>query len=44
LIFINKKWRNYPRIGCKSPFSLVEFIEMDADLEKDLEKFESSFE
>ncbi len=44
LIFINKNWPNDPRIYCKSPSSLVEFMEMDGDLEKGLEEFESSFE
>jgi hypothetical protein len=44
LIFINKNWPNDPRTCCKSPFSLVEFMEMDGDLERELEEFESSFE
>ncbi len=44
LIFINKNWPNDPRICCKSPSSLVEFMEMDGDLEKKLEEFESFFE
>jgi hypothetical protein len=44
LIFINKNWPNGPRIGCKSPSSLIKFIEMDGDLEKELEEFESYFE
>jgi len=33
-----------PRIGCKSPSSLIEFIDIDLDLEKKLEEFEGSFE
>jgi hypothetical protein len=33
-----------PRIGYKSPFSLVEFIDINVDLEKELEEFEGSFE
>jgi hypothetical protein len=28
-IFVNKNWPNDPRIGCKSPSNLVEFIEND---------------
>jgi hypothetical protein len=44
LIFINKNWPNGFRIGCKSHSSLVKFIEMDGDLEKELEEFESYFE
>ncbi len=44
LIFISKNWPSDPRIGCKSPSSLVEFIGIDGDLEEELEKFESYFE
>jgi hypothetical protein len=43
LIFVSKNWPNGPRIGCKSPSNLVEFI-IHGDLEKELEEFESSFE
>jgi hypothetical protein len=32
------------RIGCKSPFNFLEFIEMDVDLEKELKEFECEFE
>jgi hypothetical protein len=41
LIFVNKNWLNDPRIGCKSPFNLLEFLEKDMNLE---EKFEGEFE
>lgn len=34
LIFVNKKWPNDPKIGCKSLFGLVDFIEIDINLEK----------
>jgi hypothetical protein len=34
LIFVNKNWPNDPRIGCKSPSNLVEFLEKDVDLKK----------
>jgi hypothetical protein len=44
LIFVNKNWPSDPKIGCKSPFSLVKFIDIDGDLEEELEKFEGSFE
>jgi hypothetical protein len=44
LIFVNKNWPNDPRIGCKSPSNLVEFLEKDVDLEEELEKFEGEFE
>jgi hypothetical protein len=42
LIFVNKN--NDPRIGCKSPSNLLEFLERDMDLEEELEKFEREFE
>jgi hypothetical protein len=44
LIFVSKNWANDPRIGCQSPFSLVDFIESDINLEKELEDFEGTFE
>ncbi len=36
LIFVSKNWPNDPRIGCKSPFSLANFIENDLNLEDEL--------
>ncbi len=33
-----------PRIGCKSPSSLVEFIDINVNLRKQLEESEDSFE
>jgi hypothetical protein len=44
LIFVNKNWPNDPKISYKSPFSLVELIEIDVDLEKEIEEFEGAFE
>jgi hypothetical protein len=44
LIFVTKNWLSVPRIGCKSPSSLVKFIDIDGDLEEELEEFESFFE
>jgi hypothetical protein len=44
LIFVSKNWPNDPRIGCKSPSSLADFIEKDFNLEKELEEFEGAFE
>ncbi len=44
LIFVNKNWPNDPKIECKSPFNLLEFLERDMDLEKELEKFEGEFQ
>jgi len=43
LTFVNKIWPNDLRIGCKSPFSLIDFIETNANLENKLE-FEIAFE
>jgi len=44
LIFVSKNWPNDYRIGCKSPFSLANFIENDLNLEEKLEEFERAFE
>jgi hypothetical protein len=44
VIFVNKNWPNDLKIGCKSPSNLVEFLERDVDLEKELEEFEGEFE
>jgi hypothetical protein len=44
LIFVNKNWLNDLRIGCKSPSNLLEFLEKDMNLEKELEEFEGEFE
>jgi hypothetical protein len=45
LTFVIKNWPNDPRIGYKSPFSLVDFIENDVNLEKILlNVFEGTFE
>jgi len=41
---INKKWLNDPRIGFKSLSSLVDFIEIDVNLEEELEEFKKAFE
>jgi hypothetical protein len=44
LIFVDKNWPNDPRIGCKCPSNLEEFLEKGCKLEKELEKFEGEFE
>jgi hypothetical protein len=44
LIFVNKNWPNDLRIGCESPFNLLEFLERDMALVQELEKFEGEFE
>jgi len=43
-IFVNKKWPNNCRIGCKPFFSLVELIEVAIKLKEELKKFERTFE
>jgi hypothetical protein len=35
LYFVSNNWFNDHRVGCKSPSDLVEFIEMDEQLEKE---------
>ncbi len=44
LMLASKNWYNDIRASCKSPNGLVEFIEMDEQLEEDLQKFEGQFE
>jgi len=38
LFFVDQNWPNDPRISCKSPSSLVDFIESDLNLEEELKK------
>jgi hypothetical protein len=40
LILASKNWSNDIRASWKSPSDLVEFIEMDEQLEEELQKFE----
>jgi hypothetical protein len=42
LIFVNTF--NGQRIGCKSPYNLLKFIEMDEHLKKEFKKFEYEFD
>ncbi len=44
LIFVSKNWFNDSRVDYRRPSNLVKSIEMDMKLEKELEKFEESFE
>jgi hypothetical protein len=44
LIFVNKNWPNDSRIGCQSPSNLINFLEKDINVEKELEEFEGDFE
>jgi hypothetical protein len=44
LIFVNKNWPNDPKISYKSLSSLVELIEINENLEKELQEFEGTFE
>jgi hypothetical protein len=43
-IFVTMNWPSDLKVGCKSSSSLIKFIKMDVDLEKELEKFESVLE
>jgi len=44
LIFMSKNWPNDCKVGCKSPFNLLKFIGIDANLEEELEQFERAFQ
>jgi hypothetical protein len=44
LIFVNKNWPNYFRVGCKFSSNFVEFFKKDKNLEEDLEKIECDLE
>ncbi len=44
LIFVSKNWPNDYKVGCKYLFNLLKFIGIDANLEKELEQFERTFE
>jgi hypothetical protein len=44
LNFVNKNWPIDARVGCKSLSDLIEFIEMDEQLEEELQEFEGEFE
>ncbi len=44
LNFVSQKWPNDPRVGCNMPSTLVEFIEKDEIVEKELEESERKFE
>jgi hypothetical protein len=41
---VSKTWPNDLRIGCKSPYSLADFVESDFNLKKKLQEFEGAFE
>jgi hypothetical protein len=43
-IFVNKNWPKDPKIRCKSPSNLMEFLEKNVDLQEDLEEFKGEFE
>jgi hypothetical protein len=43
LIFVNKNWSNDFRIDYKTFSSLMELIEVDGELEKELKEFEGTF-
>jgi hypothetical protein len=44
LVFVNKNWFTDPRIGYKSPSSLVKLIEINVILKEELEEFKIIFE
>lgn len=44
LILLSKNWPNDSKVGCKSPYNLVQFIKTKGDFEKELEQFEGDFE
>jgi hypothetical protein len=42
---MNKNWSNNPRVGCQAPKDMVEVIEIEVDLTKELEEeFEDDIE
>jgi len=43
IIFKNKIWPNDPRVGCRSPCNLVNFIEIN-EKENQLKEFKGEFE
>jgi hypothetical protein len=44
LISVSKNWFNDLRIGCKPPFNMVEFDEIDVDSFEEFEEFKHTFE
>jgi hypothetical protein len=42
--FVNENWPNDAKVGCKSSNDLIEFIEMDEQLQEELQEFEGEFE
>ncbi len=41
IIFVSKNWPNDPKVGCSSPSSFIELIEVDLVLEEELEQYEN---
>jgi hypothetical protein len=37
---VNKNWPSDYKVGCKSPFNLLDFIGINVNLEEELEQFE----
>jgi len=44
LILYNKNWPSDLKVGCSSPFSLIELIENDVALKEELKQYEGEFE
>jgi hypothetical protein len=41
---VNKIWPNDLKVSCKFQFNLIEYIETNENLKKELKKFEIAFE
>ncbi len=41
---MSKNWPNNSKVGCKASSNVIQIIEMDEDLDKELEQFEGDFE
>jgi hypothetical protein len=41
---VSKIWPNDVKVGCKTPFLLVELINFEINLKEELNEFEGSFE
>ncbi len=44
IIFVSKNWSNDLRVGCGSPSSLIELIELDVALQEKIEQYKGEFE
>jgi hypothetical protein len=44
IIFVSKNWPSDLKVGCSSPSSLIELIEVNVALKKQLTQYEGEFE